>query len=233
MASFYACDNRSRKELDGLKPIPGYCIFIDLVDSVALKKEGLGAWCDVMYNLIATAMSFLRDVKGEAANAECENPLLRPTGLPPLKVMGDCLMFYVPKRLMPRDTNALNIFCPLVNIIRVPKGTTNGMRPEVHIGVTSCQNAYELTFVEGTEGFHGKDIDLAARLLKEATSREVVMNDLFYLEAECAFRNLRSAKNVFGEEDAITQWENVQGPWAKSIRGFSEPVQIYKWRGPN
>jgi hypothetical protein len=72
MTSVYACDNRLRKELNSLKPTPGYCIFIDLVDSVALKDQGVGAWCAAMYNLIVPARSWLSDLNVETGTEECD-----------------------------------------------------------------------------------------------------------------------------------------------------------------
>src|SRR5256885_1550621 len=33
-------------------------------------------------------------------------------------------------------------------------------------------------------------------------------------------------------EDGYMQFRNVQGPWTKSIKGFDQPMNIYKWRAP-
>ena len=231
MASLYACDLRLRKELAALKPTAGYCVFIDVVNSVALKGGHIARWCDVMYNVVSPAMDFLRDLQGETGNVKEDDPLVQPSGLRPLKVMGDCIMFYIHKQTMPRQTFALNIFDALLNVIRVPKKVAAGERLEVHVAVTSCDDAYEVTFMPGTQDIHGKDIDLAARLVKEAGPQEIVMDERFYTEAKCNYLNWRDA-NVRGCEDGYMQFENVEGPWTKSVKGFKEALALYKWRDP-
>jgi hypothetical protein len=233
MTSLYACDNCQRESLKDLKRTEGYCIFIDVVDSVAMKEQGIGAWCDVMHNLISAAMAWLSDLNEEAGNAESHNPFMQPNGLPPLKIIGDCLMFYIPTRSMPRGANTLNIFDALLNVVRVPKGLDCDVRPKVHVAVTWCEDAYEVTFVKGIEDVHGKDIDLAARLVKEAGPQELVMNEAFYLRAKCDFLNWRCAGNVRKQADGYEQFANVQGPWIKRLKGFRQPQNIYKWSDLN
>jgi hypothetical protein len=134
------------------KPTPGYCVFIDLVDSVALKDNGIVSWCDVMCNVISSARAGLDGIDGEAepVGGESGSPLIEPHGLQPLKVIGDCVMFYIPKRSMPAGADALTIFGALVNIIRVPKGDRRCMRPEVRVVVTSCEEVRAITFVKCT-----------------------------------------------------------------------------------
>jgi len=232
MASLYACDIRHHKELAALKRTPGYCIFIDVVNSVALKGEHIAPWCAAMSNLVRTAMDFLRDLNSKTGNVECDNPLVQPTGLKPLKVIGDCIMFYIPNEAMPDQTWALNIFDGLVDITRVPKRFNRDERIQVHVAVTSCNDAYEVTFMPGTKDVQGKDIDSTARLLKEAGPQEIVMNQAFYQEARCNFLNWRAAGNVRGSEDGYMQFGNVEGPWTKSIKGFKEALDIYKWCDP-
>jgi class 3 adenylate cyclase len=229
MASLYACDNRQRESLKDLKRTQGYCIFIDMVESVSMKEQGIAAWCDTMYNLISTAMAWLSGLDEEAGNVESDNPFVQPNGLPPLKIIGDCLMFFIPARSVPRGANTLNIFDALLNVVREPKGFGSDVRPEVRVAVTWCEDTYEVTFVKGIEDVHGKDIDLAARLVKEEGPQELVMNEAFYLRAECDFLNWRSAGNVRKPEDGYEQFANVQGPWTKRLKGFRQPLNIYKW----
>ena len=100
------------------------------------------------------------------------------------------------------------------------------------MAVTACEDAYEVTFMPGTPDIQGKDIDLAARLVKDAGPQEMVMNKAFYDQPRCNFLNWRSTGNVRGREDGYMQFENVQGPWSKSVKGFDEAVDIYKWCDP-
>ena len=225
MASFYACDNRRWQELELLPRTPGYCIFIDVVDSVALKDKGPGAWCAAMCNLISPARGWLSGIDQRPEKVVTDT-LAEPSGLSPLKVIGDCIMFYVPKP-MTKGADALTIFSSLLYIIQERKPVGTDARLEVHAAVASCESAYELTFVKGTDDIHGKDIDLAARLLKEAGPQELVMNEAFYLDAKCVYLNWRAARNAGGSYE---EFKNVQGPWAKSIKGFEGPLDIYKWR---
>jgi len=128
-------------------------------------------------------------------------------------------MFFIPQNLMPQGATALSIFHSLQLIIKqyvYPK-------PEVRIAVTFCEDAYEITFVKGTRDVYGKDIDLAARLLKKANPQELVMNDLFYLRAKCVFAGLAN-KNEYRE------FSDIHGSWPEIIKGFKEPKNIYKWR---
>jgi len=182
VTSFYAGDNRLLGNRDGLKPTPGYCIFIDMADSVALMEEqGLWVWVDTMYNIISPAMAWLRDLDQKTGNVESDSSFVKPTGLPPLKIIGDCLMFYIPMRSMPQGADALTIFDALLNVIRVPMALGSDVRPELHVAVTWCEHAFEVTFEEQREDIHGNDINLAARLVKEAGPQELVMNAGFYL----------------------------------------------------
>jgi class 3 adenylate cyclase len=234
MSSLHACDFRLRNGLRRLKQTPGYCIFIDVVDSVAIKHKGIGAWCAAMCNVITEARGWLSGINNEAEErkAKVGCSLTEPSGLPPLKVVGDCVIFYLPRLTMTRGADALTIFDGLLNLVRIPKEVRRGVQPELHVAICLCQDAYEVTFVKGVDDIHGKDVDLTARLLKEAGPQEIVMNEEFYLEARCVFLNWREAGNVRRPDDGYEQFANVQGPWTKSFRGFKAPVDIYKWHGP-
>jgi class 3 adenylate cyclase len=224
MASFYACDHQRWKEREMLPKIPGYCIFIDVVDSVALKDKGLGAWCAAMCNLISPATDWLSGI-GQRPEEVVTDTLREPSGLSPLKVIGDCIMFYVPIPLA-NGANALTVFSGLVNTVKERKPVGTDARLEVHAAVALCKNAYEVTFMKGTHDIHGKDIDLAARLLKEAGPQELVMNYAFWKEAKDAFDKWHAYPNAGGSYE---EFKNVQGPWTKSIKGFKEPLDIFKW----
>jgi len=218
MDSVYACDLRRREELRDLKPTPGYCIFIDIVNSVALKDEGLSAWCDAMFRVVGKSRNWL-DYFGDEENNKPDDFFLQQRGLLPLKIMGDCIMFYIPETTMPPHVSAMSLFSSLQYIIR------EYPRPEVRIAATFCEDAYAITFVEGTNDIHGKDIDLTARLLKEANPQEIVMNEAFVWKARPVFEGRWSNHDFreFGE---------VIGPCPTSLKGFKRPEKIYRWPGP-
>jgi hypothetical protein len=53
-----------------------------------------------------------------------------------------------------------------------------------------------------------------------------------YWKVKCVFLNWLSARNECADEDPIKQIQNVQGPRTKSLKGFKESLNIYKWCDP-
>jgi len=231
MSSLYACDKRLREKLSQQEPTPGYCIFIDVVDSVALKDKGFDVWCEAMY-VIWSALRWLEvaDSTREMNKRDFTSLMAKPCGLPPLKVIGDCIMFYIPKLSMPRRVDALTLFDSLLNIIRVPKQAGPSERSQVRAVITCCRKAMPVAFVEGTADIQGKEIDLAARLVEQADPQELLMDEEFHREAMCVFLNYKAAGNVRRRDDGYEQFASVEGPWTRNIRGFREPIRMYKWR---
>jgi hypothetical protein len=72
---------------------------------------------------------------------------------------------------------------------------------------------------------------LAARLLKQGEPQDLLMDEAFYREASGVFLGWRAAGNVGRADGGYAQFANVQGPWTKSLRGFKQPVHVFKWRG--
>jgi hypothetical protein len=210
--SFYPFDTPHLPErLSELKPTPGYCIFIDIVDSVGLKDKGLYAWCAGTCNVIGKSRAWL-----SALGPSEEGGDGKQWGLLPLKITGDCIMFYIPANLMPHDASVLTIFESLRSTIREP------VYPgcELRIAVTFCEDAYPITFVKGMNDIYGKDIDLTARLLDKAGPQEIVMNYDFYQQG---WARMNDNWPAFGE---------VRPAGYEKLQGFKEPVNIYKWSGP-
>lgn len=222
MAAFlYSLTNpRLKDEFPRLQPIPGYCIFVDLVDSVALKDQGKEMWCQAIRSVIVHAPEWLGVVNPEETSE-------KQSVFPPLKVMGDGVMFFVPQSSMASDASALSIFHSLHSIIEdsVYVVEKRYHKREVRVAAVFCEkDAYEITFVEGVNDVYGKDIDLAARLLKKANPQELVMNEAFFLKAKNLFeRSNKPEHREFGK---------VVGPWPENLKGFQEPELLYKWCGP-
>ncbi len=151
-------DLEIENKLKNLRPTPGYCIFVDIVDSTKMKDDDFSAW--VRY--LGTTLSLIQ-------------AYIQPQTFP-LKCIGDELMFYIPKEKMWRmgETPA-NLFDRLCRMV---KHDEPHFKP-VKISVAFCTNAYEISFVSNTPDIYGKDIDLTARLLSLASSWEIIMNEGF------------------------------------------------------
>src|SRR5258707_436053 len=66
-----------KQRLAALQPTVGYCIFVDIVDSTLLKKKHITEWASLVHNTFVNVTCFLG------------------TQIVPLKIIGDCCMFYL------------------------------------------------------------------------------------------------------------------------------------------
>jgi len=192
-------DPKWREKLATLAPISGYCVFIDIAGSTALKDGPIERWASFISNTFGNARAFLE-----------------PT-LPPLKCLGDSLMFFIPESILNKTATPLSLFASLKSICSDP----DPLFCEVKVGATYCTDAYELTFIKGTYDVYGKGIDLAARLLSRAESRELLMNEPFA-------QQIRQEFETIDNKQAFSDVRRVVGPWPEQIRGFSRAVNIYK-----
>jgi len=215
--SLYLCSkSRLDEELGQLARTPGYCVLIDMVGSVALKQKGRAVWCAATCNIIDKSKGWLSGLDPREEASRDGALLLQQRGLLPLKVVGDCIMFYIPERTMPEHSSALTIFSALRSIIREP------VYPgaEVRMAAAFCEDAYSISFVEGTNYVHGKDRDLTFRLLEKTGPQELLMNQPFYEKAWC-----------LATED-WREFNEIDGPAPQNFKGFEEPIDICRWRGP-
>jgi hypothetical protein len=81
-------DTDLRRKLTALAPVPGYCISVDLVGSSGLKGAGLDAWVTATLQAFACVRSCLY------------------AKFPPIKSIGDALMFFIPSAAMEGETAA-------------------------------------------------------------------------------------------------------------------------------
>jgi len=197
---FDPSDPLLREKLEALQPTRGYCVFSDIVGSTSLKDRGLMKWAPAIYNTFSNVRSLL------------------PTGVVPLKGLGDALMFFVPESLLPSaEFGALRLFAALVTAVRDP----DSVYQELKVAVCYCADAYELSFLQNVPDVYGKDIDLTARLLSRAGAREVVMNEPFVLRLRDDFARA-------GNQEQYPEVSEVVGPWPEQLKGFAAPVQLYK-----
>ena len=188
------------KELEELQPTPGYCILVDIVDSTALKDSGLDVWPMRIFNTFSLVRNYLK---------ECL----------PLKSLGDSLMFFVRESdLNERGQTALDLFLPLTYVAQEESREIFGRSK---IAAAYCQDAYEITFLKGTDDIYGKDINLTARLMALALEGELVMNEGFV-------DRVRKAYDASPFQKEFPDVPKIVGPWPQRFKGFATYINIYK-----
>ena len=131
-------DSDLARKLAALAPVPGHCICIDIVGSTGLKGAGLDAWVSATLEAFACVRSCLY------------------AKFPPIKSIGDALMFFIPSDAMQGETAAslLTACCDMA----VERQITAATR----IAGVLCDEAYPITFMPGGPDYHGTDIDLSS-----------------------------------------------------------------------
>src|ERR1041385_8796090 len=103
MKSIYVDYNDARLEakLRNLDPTPGYCVFIDISNSTALKDSDLIQWILLIKNTFQSIAGYLAP--------PCY----------PLKCLGDALMFFIPDNgLLEMGFTPLTFFDGLQMLVR-------------------------------------------------------------------------------------------------------------------
>lgn len=195
---FNTDDSDIQTKVRNLNPTPGFCVVADIVGSVELKDSPFPVWANLTSNHVKMFGWFLRHFTFR-------------------KVIGDALMCFVSEEDFKKSPESLlHIFTSMAEYAR---DRNEDYLRSVRIGITHCNDAYELTFTPNAPDFHGKDIDLAFRLAQLAGPREVVMNERFVERVR--EENSRTGKTQFLVDE-------IQGPWSQKIKGFAQNVPIYK-----
>jgi len=181
-----------------LAPTPGYCVFVDMTGSTAMKDQELYRWASRIHNAFANVSTFM------------------PDGSYPLKSIGDALLYFIPSSHLGRTHQVpLQLFAGLASVV----DDSDSIFPEQKAAIVRGQ-AYELTFIRDRPDVYGKDVDLAARLASVAKSRELVMNRAFYEEVKAAYARVGLGAG-FEEVRLIEQRPAV------SLKGFAAPVEVF------
>jgi hypothetical protein len=189
-----------KRELDALQPTLGYCILVDIVDSTALKDQGLDVWPMRIFNTFSLVRNYI--------------PQFRP-----LKSLGDSLMFYVRETdLKDRNLSALDLFLALSFGVQEEDKEIFG---RTKVAAVYCKDAYEITFIHNTNDIYGKDVDLAGRFVSIALEGEIIMNESFVQQVRTAYEQ-SAIQNQFPDVPKIA------GPWPQQFKGFSDYVSVYK-----
>jgi class 3 adenylate cyclase len=198
-----------RRRVEQARPVQGYCLMIDLVESTKLKDRPAKDW---MTDLTFT-FYYLKDQIVEA-HSDAKH----------LKIVGDMLMFWLPAPVPNLPVpNIVSLFQTLIELLDESPRPPNGYLP-FKIALVQCVEAYEINFFDDRNDIYGKEIDLTARLLNLASDGEFLFNDLVQ-------ESLRARMALDGSKAYHQSWFSaIQGPWAQQVKGFANPVQIYKYR---
>ncbi|MEI7731153.1 MAG: hypothetical protein WCO56_16370 [Verrucomicrobiota bacterium] len=197
-----ATDRDWATKLKSLQPTPGYCIFVDIVGSTALKDSSISEWCKFIHHTFNSTQFHI------------------PVPIQPLKSIGDCLMYYIPEPQMCGET-PLSLLAGLYGLTR----HTDAILRDVRVSIGYCQDVYAVSFLLGMHDFYGKDIDLTSRLLAIAQSKEILMNEPFYQQVRMEFSHHQN----FEQYPCMLE---IQGPWTQTMKGFRQPLRVFKVHPP-
>jgi class 3 adenylate cyclase len=195
-------DPELKRRLNSLQPTPGYCIFIDIAGSAAMKQQGIRQWITLIHNCFANARLFLDPFS-------------------PVKGIGDALMYYIElSDLGQSGYTPLQIFDGLWQIAT----EDDSEFPAVRIGAARCEQAYALTFLPGNQDYYGTDIDMTARLQSLAKEREVVIERRFYEDIAADYRSI-------GNQEQFVSYRSLRGPRQESLKGIPSVTEVYGTHG--
>jgi hypothetical protein len=191
-----------KEEVANLGTTPGYCIFIDIVGSTAMKQSGICNWVAKIYNCFADANSFFGKFK-------------------PLKSIGDELMYFIEEAdLVERGESALWLYDSLFQIAENTKDDC----PETKICAAFCSSVYPLTFLKGVRDYYGIDIDRAARLKGNEVnikSRQVLIDTGMY-------ERVMQAVSLIGNNDEFSSLARIKEAETFEAKGILDPIKFYR-----
>ena len=143
------------EKLKQLPKCPGTCFFIDIINSTDIKyKTELWQWGKKLNNTF-NFISFLNDIPDNV-----------------VKGIGDELMFYIPDTKLKTKDFYNNYLSLLEEIFATLDNIKNYPIPDVFlnckVSIHYCTEVYNITFIEGSNDYYGRDIDLTARLMSKA-----------------------------------------------------------------
>jgi hypothetical protein len=191
-------------EVDTLVPVPGYCIFIDIVGSTLMKQRGIREWTGLIHNGFANARTFLDAFR-------------------PLKGIGDELMYYIEEAdLVSSGYSAMQVFDGLYQIAN----ESNTSFPATKIVAAYCTSVYAMTFLPGAHDYYGIDIDRAARLKGGCISpsireKEVIIDDQMY-------DRVRACYDKAGNQSQFASVLQLRGPTSHTAKGIPNAIPIYR-----
>lgn len=191
--------------LSEIPPSPGTCFFIDIVNSTRTKyRYGLKTWGRMLNNTF-NFISILNDFPDNV-----------------VKGIGDEIMLFIPDEELSRKSSyhdyyglLLEIYATLDNIKNFPE---EGLFMQCKVAIHYCTDAYNITFLEGTNDYYGRDIDLTARLTSKAKANRIVLSEAFYKKALADFN-----KNPDVGGDVL---DHVSKPYIDDFKGVPHSTEF-------
>ena len=187
------------ESIQALAPVSGTCIFIDVTGSTAMKNTRTAAqWIILLSNCFGDAKDGLRP-------------------FPLLKTIGDELMYFIEdKDLVAEGYNHFQIYDALWQI--AVQESSN--YPDVKISAAWCDDVYPVTFIPGQQDYYGLGIDLTARLMKHATTKQVVIDSRLH-------ERVMQGVTPTGTSAQHASIASLRGPQKVQPVGIASPVQIF------
>lgn len=152
-----------------MQTTPGYCVQIEVDGLAHLKQGGLYPWLAQLRACFAGAHLLLNRFQ-------------------PVMSMGSILTFYLED--LDLSANGLGVLHIYDDLWRMVHTHANGFL-SIKAGVAYCKSAYAVSFLNDQHAYQGSDIDMTAKLLAMAQTREIVMEHRFHekLKTACALEN--------------------------------------------
>lgn len=193
------------KYLKELPKIPGVCIFIDIVNSTAIKyKTGIEHWGRLLNNTF-NMINFLNDFPDYI-----------------VKGIGDELMLYIPdEALSERKEGITDYFSLLFEIYATIDNIKNYPLEDVFlnckVGIHYCTDVYNITYFDGVNDYYGKDIDLTARIMGKSNINRIVMSEAYYQKVMINY-----AQNPIYEKECLPKL--ISEKYMADFRGVPNPT---------
>lgn len=192
--------------IEELEPVPGVCIFIDLINSTADKyRDDKNTWIKKVnntFNFISVLNQFPNYV---------------------VKGIGDEMMLYLPDSEL-KTNNAFNNYLSLLGEIYATMDTLinhplKELFYECKVGIHYCTHVYNISFFEGVNDYYGKDIDNSARLMAKAKGNRIVMSEAFFNKVLLDI----TALGLRHEETII---EDISNIYIEDFKGVPKPFEF-------
>jgi class 3 adenylate cyclase len=156
-----------KARLAAIPPTPGVCIFIDLVDSTAIKYQiGMEDWASLINNTF-NAINLLNHFPDYF-----------------IKGIGDELMVYLPDHVFYGSELVPNYFTLLYEMYSTVENIRDFPLENVFlqckVSMHHCMDAYNISFFEEHNDYYGQDIDFSARLNSIARSGEILISEEYH-----------------------------------------------------
>lgn len=187
-----------KRRITALQTTPGYCVQIEVDGLAHLKQGGLYPWLAQLHACFAGAHLLLNRFQ-------------------PVMSMGNILTFYVEAAdLSANDLGVLHIYDDLWRMIHTHG---NGF-PSIKAGAAYCESAYAVSFLNDQQAYQGSDIDMTAKLLAMAQTREIVTERRFY-------EKLKTACDL---ESTGRPWQRLglHGPTRLILPEIERAVEIFR-----